>query len=82
MNKKDWNKIAKNYYEEIISPLKDAEKNNPLEKHIKKLKKTNKTAIDLGCGTGPLLPKLSKKYELLYGVDYSEGMVRKAKKEN
>lgn len=39
MNKEHWNKIAKNYYEEIISPLKDAEKNNPFEKDLKKPKK-------------------------------------------
>ncbi|MFH1703999.1 MAG: class I SAM-dependent methyltransferase, partial [Nitrospirota bacterium] len=41
-----------------------------------------KHAADLGCGLGPLLPTLSKKFTSVTAVDYSQEMISSAKKSN
>ncbi|MBS3167475.1 class I SAM-dependent methyltransferase [Candidatus Woesearchaeota archaeon] len=78
MQQKDWDRISKNYYPEIISPLSKGVK-NPLYKEIAQLKFTD-YAIDLGTGLGRLLPILSKKFKTVTALDYSEGMLNHAKK--
>jgi len=74
----DWDKISENYYREIISPIKDAEKNSPLLKELKKTR--GKKAIDIGCGTGALIPIISKKFDEVTAIDYSSGMIKQARK--
>ena len=38
-----------------------------------------KTAADLGCGLGPLLPFLAHRYGRVIGVDFAEGMLARAR---
>ena len=79
MNRKDWDRISKDYYSEILSPLKDC-KDNPLFSDLKVLK--GSVAADLGCGLGVLLPRLSRQFKKVIAVDFSEEMLKKAKSKN
>ena len=74
MKPTEWNKIAKDYYKEILSPLKNS-KSNPLFKDLKKLKSKNKTIIDLGCGIGEIEPLLSKYFKQVTSIDFSKEMI-------
>jgi len=77
MGKLEWNKSAENYYEDVISPLKDSIE-NPLFNDLKKVYSKEKTIADLGCGIGELLAKLSEKFKSVEGWDFSEKMIEKA----
>ena len=77
MKAKDWDKIATNYYSEILSPLKNS-CHNPLFEDLRRIKGKNKTVIDLGCGIGELLPELSKKFKEVIAIDYSKKMLETA----
>lgn len=76
---KIWDNISKDYYSEVVSPLKHSEKNIVLAT-IKQLKdKKNKSIIDLGCGTGQLLPLLVESFKKVEALDFSEGMLTAAR---
>lgn len=79
MQAMDWDRIAEDYYSEILSPIQDSI-NNPLLEDLKRLK--GKRVIDLGCGIGPLLPMLSKHFSTVTALDYSQSMLDKARDEN
>lgn len=82
MEKEEWNQVSKEYYDEILSPIKDSEK-NPLFKDLEKIEnKDQKTVIDLGCGIGEIEETLSKKFKEVLAVDFSEGMLKKAREKN
>lgn len=49
-----------------------------LENYIKNYNESGKKVLDLGCGTGETLKRVSEKYESS-GLDLSEGMLKKAK---
>ena len=79
MDEKDWDKIADRYEEEIISPFQEGVI-NPLYDAIRAIPdRTTLTAIDLGCGTGPLLPFLSRNFKSVVAVDFSPRMIEKAR---
>ncbi|VVB79206.1 Ubiquinone/menaquinone biosynthesis C-methyltransferase UbiE [uncultured archaeon] len=82
MKKEEWNLVSKDYYDEILSPIKDSEK-NPLFNDLDKLEnKTEKSAIDLGCGIGEIEETLSNKFKEVLAVDFSEGMLARTKERN
>ncbi len=81
MDKNDWDRIADDYYTEILSPLKDSYK-NPLFEDLKRESGKGKTVIDLGCGLGELTKFLSSRFKKVVGVDFSPKMVENAKKKN
>ena len=39
----------------------------------------SKTVADLGCGTGPLLPHLAKRFDRVIALDFARGMLKLAK---
>ena len=80
MKSKDWDRISKDYYSEVISPIKNTVGKNLLLKRIKYHSSKKKVVGDLGCGIGPLLERLSKQYKEVHAVDYSKGMIEQAKK--
>lgn len=80
MESKEWDKTAAKYYEEVLSPIKNSEK-TPLYKDLEKLY-GKKTIADLGCGLGELLPLLSKHFKQVIALDYSKGMIERAKEKN
>ena len=78
MSSKKWDKSAENYYDDVISPIKNSI-NNPLDQDLKKLKGK---IVDIGCGIGELVENLSKQFDEVHAWDYSENMIEKAKEKN
>jgi SAM-dependent methyltransferase len=81
MNEKDWDDVSNDYYDEILSPLKNCS-SNPLFKDIEKLKGDDKKVIDLGCGLGELEKFLSENYGEVKAIDFSKEMIESAKERN
>ncbi len=77
MKPKEWDKIAKNYFEELSSPFSKG-MNSKLAKAIGK----GSSVIDLGTGIGNLLNFLSQNFKQVLAVDFSEEMLKIAKKNN
>lgn len=80
MDVKDWDKIADRYEQEIISPFQEGVVNPLFDEILSLPNKQEKTAADLGCGTGPLLPFLSDHFKQVTAVDFSPRMIRTAKR--
>jgi len=79
MNPKDWDKIAKNYFAELLSPF-EKDVRSDLFKDIKAIKnKQNKVVLDLGCGIGNSFSYL-KEFKKVIGVDFSKEMLKIAAK--
>lgn len=79
MKASDWDLIAKDYYKEVISPLKDCI-TNPLFSELDFNNWQDKVVLDAGCGAGRLLPTLAKKFHYVYGKDFSKEMINESKK--
>jgi SAM-dependent methyltransferase len=73
-----WSAAAAGYEKEFIDPYR-ADVKNPLPRWLDRLTDPKKTAADLGCGIGPLLPTLAAKFAQVYGVDFAEGMLTRAR---
>jgi ubiquinone/menaquinone biosynthesis C-methylase UbiE len=82
MEKSSWDKISKSYYEEILSPIKNSEDKFLFEDLNKIENKENKKVINLGCGIGDIEKFLSNNFKSVLSVDFSEGMIEKAKEKN
>jgi SAM-dependent methyltransferase len=81
MNPQDesWSEAAAWYEREFIDPYLPSVR-SPLRRALLSLAERGpKTIGDLGCGIGPLLPLLSKKFEQVVAVDFAEGMLKRAK---
>ncbi len=75
---KHWSEAAEGYEEAFIDPyLPDVR--NPLRQAIAALAEKSKTAADLGCGIGPLLPFLAEQFGRVVAVDFAEGMLARAR---
>jgi SAM-dependent methyltransferase len=74
-----WSGVAKNYETEFVDPyLPDVR--NPLPAMIERLAGDGGgTAIDLGCGVGPLLPLLARCFRQVIAVDFAEGMLARSR---
>jgi SAM-dependent methyltransferase len=74
-----WGRVAKRYDELFVDPYAD-EAGNPVLKYLARLPNAKKLTVgDLGCGTGPLLPRLAKQFKTVIAVDFSAGMLREAR---
>ncbi len=80
MDRKDWDLVAKDYFNELSSPF-EHDVINPLPDEIGRIKDSKRmTAGDIGCGIGNLIPLLSERFEKVIALDFSKGMVDAAKK--
>jgi SAM-dependent methyltransferase len=52
---------------------------NPLRGALDSLADKSKTAADLGCGIGPLLPLLAERFGRVHAVDFADGMLERAR---
>ena len=80
-----WSNVVEDYDETILNPFLP-EVNNPLwdyiENNLNEAKQ--KVVADFGCGNGKFVKFLceEKKIENVYGIDYSDNMLKSAKKRN
>ncbi|MFH0929464.1 MAG: class I SAM-dependent methyltransferase [Candidatus Aenigmatarchaeota archaeon] len=82
MNRCDWDRRAKNYHEEVVSPFQKGV-SNPLFKKLKGIKNMRrKTVADIGCGRGEILDYLASDFKKVYGIDFSPKMLRIAERKN
>jgi len=75
-----WDRIAGDYLGHIVSPF-DRGISNPLFDQLLAIRCAHrKTVADLGCGVGMLLPFLSKRFRKVAAIDFSAGMLRRARR--
>src|SRR5262249_10346359 len=73
-----WSRAAERYEEEFVDPFLPGVE-NPLLEELLHLSAPGRTAADLGCGIGPLLPLLARNFGRVIGVDFAEGMLARAR---
>ncbi|HTU94097.1 MAG TPA: class I SAM-dependent methyltransferase [Gemmataceae bacterium] len=73
-----WSQAAEGYEEIFIDPYLPQVR-NPLRQTIETLLDKVKTAADLGCGIGPLLPFLAERIGRVIAVDFADGMLARAR---
>lgn len=72
---RQWNRHANKYDDFFLDPFRPGVQ-NPIVKALKALPKPKaKSVVDLGCGTGPLLPLLVKRFGSVTAVDFTN-MIR------
>lgn len=79
MQARDWDRVAADYFGAIVSPF-EAGPCRPLLRALDGIPgAARKTVADLGCGVGPLLPELSRRFRHVFAVDFSPRMLAKAR---
>jgi len=74
-----WSDAAGRYEQDFIDPYR-ADVHNPLLPALTDLAGGGgRTAADLGCGIGPLLPFLAAHFRQVLAVDFAEGMLSRAR---
>lgn len=74
-----WSRHAAQYDELFLDPYATGVE-NPLFAAIEAVPEARqKTAADLGCGTGPLLPYLAARFGRVIALDFAPGMIERAR---
>lgn len=82
MRSTDWDKIAPEYFKHIESPFARGVK-NPIFSMIRKIGNLEKkTVLEIGCGTGTLVPFLARNFKKVVATDISKKMIEIAKENN
>jgi len=74
-----WGRVARKYDDLFVDPYEEGVKNPVLRALERMPGKAHLTVGDLGCGTGPLLPKLARTFKKVIAVDFSAEMLSEAK---
>ena len=74
-----WSEAATIYEQEFVDPYREAVRSPLLDTLSQVADAGAKTAADLGCGLGPLLPFLAQRYARVVAVDFAAGMLAKAR---
>jgi len=79
MAARDWDRVAADYFTEVVSPFA-AGVPPALVRALDAVREAKrKTAGDLGCGIGTLLPTLAARFRRVVGVDFSPAMLARAR---
>ena len=79
-HRKWWDSLALDYEGKVLSPLYPGV-TNPIYDFVSSLNSEEyKRAADLGCGRGEFLAFLSQHFDEVWGIDWSEEMLRVARK--
>lgn len=79
MDARAWDRIAADYFGEIVSPFHGGEC-RPLLRALGLIRDARrKTVADLGCGIGTLLPTLAGRFGQVLAVDFSAEMLARAR---
>jgi SAM-dependent methyltransferase len=82
MRSTDWDRIAPEYFKQIESPFSKGVK-NPIFSLVRRVGNLErKSVLELGCGTGTLIPFLAKNFRKVVAVDISKKMIEIAKRDN
>src|SRR5260370_17723108 len=73
-----WSRAAVRYEDEFIDPYRP-DVRNPLHDALSALASPQRTAADLGCGLGPLVPVLAECFQWVHAVDFAAGMLERAR---
>ncbi len=74
-----WSRHASRYDEVFLDPFRPGVE-NPVPVALANLPEAHrKSVIDLGCGTGPLLPLLVETFAEVHALDFAPGMIREAR---
>ena len=76
-----WSEAAASYESEFVDPCR-LPGANPLLDALAKLPQARGVAADLGCGVGPMLPLLSRRFKHVHAVDFAPGMLERARSRN
>lgn len=79
MEPDDWKNPARDYDGEVLSVF-NHDREGKVRALIEALGNPRHTATDLGCGTGPFLPLLCDNFGSVLACDYSQQMLRQAKR--
>jgi SAM-dependent methyltransferase len=73
-----WSRQAVRYDDVFLDPFRDGVE-NPLFAALATVPdRSSKTVVDLGCGTGPLLPHLVETFGEVIALDFAPGMIERA----
>lgn len=76
-----WSRSAAHYERDFIDPYVKDVRGNLVRRTLHRLRgPSEKVVADLGCGIGPLLPFLSRRFKTVYAIDFAPGMLERAKK--
>lgn len=78
MQKKYWEKVSKNYDEEIFDVFAN-DAGGIIQSFVSKYSNPKHTVCDIGCAVGKWLPLLSAKFKHVYAIDISEQNIEQAK---
>ena len=74
-----WSRHAANYDDVFLNPFRPGVE-NPLLRALDRVDDPgSKSIIDLGCGTGPLLPLLVTRFKRVLALDFAPGMIKQAR---
>jgi SAM-dependent methyltransferase len=73
-----WSRAADRYEQEFVDPYQLATR-NPVLDYLARIEGKGRVAADLGCGIGPLLPRLARQFERVHAVDFASGMLKRAR---
>jgi len=76
---RDWDRVAADYFGEIVSPLSAGVPRALLRALDALPNARRKTAGDLGCGIGTLLPTLARRFRRVLAIDFSPAMLKRAR---
>ena len=80
MRPKDWDSLAHDYHDIVISPFQAGVK-NPLFRKLAGIKAhKSKVIADIGCGRGEIVDKLAKMFKHVHAMDFSKEMISISRK--
>jgi SAM-dependent methyltransferase len=79
MAPRDWDRVASDYFAEVVSPFQGGVPPALLRGLDAIPDAARKTAGDLGCGIGSLLPTLAARFRRVLGIDFSPAMLARAR---
>ncbi len=74
-----WSRHAGKYDEVFLDPFRPEVENPWLARLDRVPEPQSKAVIDLGCGTGPLLPRLMDRFGTVVALDFAPGMIKTAR---
>ena len=76
---RQWSRHAVKYDDVFLDPFRPGVA-NPIPDAVRAVEGAErKAAIDLGCGTGPLLPLLAERFGEVFALDFAPGMLKKSR---